>query len=560
MRKIMQITGIVLMISMSGCGTPEDSGSSIEPGAESADSTAESNAHVNVDVGRALYFEGETPGSLVTVEPGTYTVERSGDSAIQLTSPDGSSIKFKAEQGVHEESIRGSLVLAEELGEDEAHIVILLEDGRSLDAVASYSGVVERGATITKNALSRQRVALARMRYPTQRPGQIRTQQSKHVSSSVSVEDPSTLRPAPQSKPVVQLGHRPQRSVPVITRVRAPKSASRGSKVFVVVKASDKHGLDGVTVSLGQEIYRYRAKGRRSVEFTAQLIAKGEGPTKLSVQAINTANRVSKAHRSTINVIGGRPRQPVDTAPADEDEEAAPPAQAAADLPASFDLRDRYPQHPEPKNQGSCGSCYIVSPVSVAEWAFAIDLQDRGVEGTPMALSAQAVMDCDEGSYGRDFGCTGGWPHEVYGYLEDHGVPLERDYPYTASEGACQPHEPYVWLTGSSYDYTPDPGDIKAAIHQGRPVTMIMDVYSDLYSYSGGVYQHETGSLHGKKSIVAIGWGSENGTDYWIIDNSSGTSWGVAGYCKTAVDDVSVRDTYAYYFSDIIVSDAATGP
>ena len=43
------------------------------------------------------------------------------------------------------------------------------------------------------------------------------------------------------------------------------------------------------------------------------------------------------------------------------------------------------------------------------------------------------------------------------------------------------------------------------------------------------MYQHKSGSLLGGHAVKILGWGTENGTPYWLVANSWNPTWGDNG-------------------------------
>lgn len=64
------------------------------------------------------------------------------------------------------------------------------------------------------------------------------------------------------------------------------------------------------------------------------------------------------------------------------------------------------------------------------------------------------------------------------------------------------------------------------------PVEIAITVYNDFVTYKSGVYKHVTGSELGGHAIRMLGWGTENGVDYWIVANSWNNGWGDNGFIK----------------------------
>ena len=85
-----------------------------------------------------------------------------------------------------------------------------------------------------------------------------------------------------------------------------------------------------------------------------------------------------------------------------------------------------------------------------------------------------------------------------------------------------------------------------AELATNGPVESAFTVYADFVHYKSGVYSHQTGQALGGHAIKVIGYGTENGTDYWLVQNSWTTTWGDGGYfkIKRGDDECGIEDSF----------------
>jgi len=179
------------------------------------------------------------------------------------------------------------------------------------------------------------------------------------------------------------------------------------------------------------------------------------------------------------------------------------------------------------KNQGQCGSCWAFSTVGALEGLHAVKTGDL------VEFSEQALVDCSKNG---NMGCNGGLMDNAFQYVSENGIPTESEYPYTGRDGQCNRYESAFTVSGFTDVPQNSPQQMKAALNN-QPVSVAVAVNTKFQFYSGGVFNKQCGNQinHG---VLAVGYGSEAGKDFWLVKNSWGPQWGEEGFIRISRDDI----------------------
>jgi len=223
------------------------------------------------------------------------------------------------------------------------------------------------------------------------------------------------------------------------------------------------------------------------------------------------------------------------------------PKYDTANLPASIDWRNVNGQSLVTKDLNQhipqyCGSCWAHAAMS--------SLADRVKilrQGTwpDYNFAIQYILNCGQDMAGT---CDGGYATGAFQFVQENGVPEDTCLQYQASDyecsaintcrncqgpsgmGTCWAQTNYTLFWVDEYDSITGVDNMMAELVARGPLAAGIDA-TVLETYTGGIITvTQPSDINHMVSIV--GYGTENGTDYWLVRNSWGQYWGEQGWFR----------------------------
>lgn len=260
-------------------------------------------------------------------------------------------------------------------------------------------------------------------------------------------------------------------------------------------------------------------------------------------------------------------------------------------IPESFDGRSVWGEYlPGPPTQGNCGSCWVFSAITMMSARFGIKAKRK------IHLSVNYMFLCNAIStflnpdihaelgagrplqefqetqkyqcYGdflisalyflyyqgvADAECGGETNPVSHVYLPYFSQPARRTLKtcnnmYTITRSLCgyseimeggdfvgRPIRFYNGFVPYKYILSSLVPAIQQDIMENGPVATTFECYSDFWTFDAKttIYKRSIDAVYvSGHSVVIVGWGTENETDYWIVQNSWGGDWGDHGYFR----------------------------
>lgn len=197
------------------------------------------------------------------------------------------------------------------------------------------------------------------------------------------------------------------------------------------------------------------------------------------------------------------------------------------DIPNAVDWRTKNAVTPI-KNQGNCACGYAFAATGAVEAAWVISGHSL------ISLSEQQILDCSANK-----GCTSGTVGTAFAYITTNGIANETIYPYEAKANRCnkaQAGKISAKISGTFDVSANNALALKTAVAV-QPVAVAVDANPSIWqSYSQGTVSVNCG-ISINHYVLIVGYSLAADIPYYVIKNSWGVTWGMAGYMQIAIID-----------------------
>lgn len=194
------------------------------------------------------------------------------------------------------------------------------------------------------------------------------------------------------------------------------------------------------------------------------------------------------------------------------------------------------------RTQGKCGGCYAFASLAHIEAIL------RKKMNASYDLSVQDVIDCSYRKYDQGWAnnaCSGGNPLYVFYHVDDKDLVFTSQYRYgSGAHGKryfCKLNKTVNNVIKGKMKMRSmrvrNEEELRQYLVSHGPLVIAMaaegKIKKDLVTLGKGIFDvPDSKKMEPSHNVLLVGYGTENGKDYWLIQNSWGPKWGDGGFGK----------------------------